>query len=222
MIYGSGRGRDVGSALTPGADGQARDVDVTWDGAPARAAGTPPDVRATSPQMARDCLERTREEVRELREAGFALSGRACADVCLLKGELSDEERAGGVLLGGPDGTALRAALGALGYPDACWAAVSTRLRTAGRPWAPASPEDLAWAVEVVDPELVIALDDEAAEALRAAYDVDTPLAAGEVVRVRGRRFLALGGFAASLDDPAAKQLMWARLKRVPPLGEPL
>ena len=181
------------------------------------------DVRRVSAQMARDCLERTRAEVDELAGAGFSLRGEACAQVCLLKGQLSDEELEGGALLGGPDGTALSSALAALGYPDGCWAAISTLVRAPGQgTWAPAAPEELAWAVEVVDPELVVALDDEAAQALQAAFDVEAQLEPGEVTRVLGRRFLALGGFADALGDPGAKQLMWARLKRVPPLGDPL
>lgn len=236
MAYQGQGGRAMGG------DTEARDVYVTWDpkrvsraktAAAARAGAArgvgagaaraeQGDVRRVSAQMARDCLERTRAEVDGLARMGFLLRGQACATVCLLKGQLSDEERAGGELLGGPDGAALVSALAALGYPDDCWAAISTRVRTPGQPWTPAAPDELAEAVEVVDPELVIALDDEAAEALRAAYDVDVPLAPGEVARVLGRRFLALGGFADALGDPRAKQLMWARLKRVPPLGDPL
>ena len=43
----------------------------------------------------------------------------------------------------------------------------------------------------------------------------------GYVVYVRGVRVLALGGFANALGDQRKKQLMWARLKQIPPLGEP-
>jgi hypothetical protein len=32
---------------------------------------------------------------------------------------------------------------------------------------------------------------------------------------------LSLGGFAAALGDKQQKQIMWRRLKQVPPLGEP-
>ena len=46
-------------------------------------------------------------------------------------------------------------------------------------------------------------------------------LAPGEVADVLGMRVLALGGFAAALADRDAKQVMWRRLKSVPPLGEP-
>ena len=43
----------------------------------------------------------------------------------------------------------------------------------------------------------------------------------GYIATVRGIRVMALGGFAAALASPQAKQLMWARLKQLPPLGEP-
>ena len=46
-------------------------------------------------------------------------------------------------------------------------------------------------------------------------------LEAGLVVDVLGMRVLNLGGFAAALGEEAQKQLMWARLKQLPPLGEP-
>ena len=46
-------------------------------------------------------------------------------------------------------------------------------------------------------------------------------LPAGMVAYVCGMRFLNLGGFAAALGDPRQKQVMWARLKQVPPLAEP-
>ena len=41
------------------------------------------------------------------------------------------------------------------------------------------------------------------------------------MVQLLGMRVTALGGFEESLSNPKAKQLMWARLKQLPPLGEP-
>jgi hypothetical protein len=46
-------------------------------------------------------------------------------------------------------------------------------------------------------------------------------LVPGAVAQVCGMRVLNLGGFAEALGDAHEKQVMWARLKRVPPLGEP-
>lgn len=174
-------------------------------------------------RQAADIAARVRLEAEEVARAGFACAGSAMADVLLVKGELSPAELAGGELLGGPDGVALRSALHALGYPDESWAALSTSVRPAGSSsWEPAAPDGLAWALEVVDPELVVALDVTAASALCAAFALDVTPEVGAVTVVRGRRLLCLGGFADALADPAAKRTMWTRLKRVPPLGSPL
>ena len=60
------------------------------------------------------------------------------------------------------------------------------------------------------------------AEALAGREDGnEARLPAGMVAYVCGMRFLNLGGFAAALGDPRQKQVMWARLKQVPPLAEP-
>lgn len=166
--------------------------------------------------------ERTVEELEGLAGRGFAVSGHVFAPVLFAKGELNASERAGGALLGGEDGRALEAALERLGYPSDAWAALATEVRPEGGTWVPAAPEELSEAVEVFDPELVVALDDPAARALEGAWELPAPLGSGSVARVRGRRVLALGGFEAALADPRAKQVMWARLKQVPPLGAPL
>lgn len=166
-------------------------------------------------------LERTRQEVRQVRDAGFLLAGHAYGSVLLVKGELGPAECLGAPLLSGPDGPALVAALGRLGYTDDAWAACSSVVRV-GDEWEDAPPQDLAWAVEVFDPELVIALDGAAARGLTRGWSLAEPLALGVVTRVRGRRVLALDGFEEALTDPRAKQRMWAWLKQVPPLAAPL
>ena len=85
-------------------------------------------------------------------------------------------------------------------------------------------------AVTTIDPATVVACDAAAAEMLRNAYADD--LAAlqsleealfteGYLVRIAGMRALNLGGFEAALTDNHKKQIMWARLKLIPPLGEP-
>ncbi len=166
--------------------------------------------------------KRTCEELDGLAARGLALAGHAFAPVLLLKGALNPAEAAGGELLAGADGTALAAAFDRLGYPADGWAACSTCVRTADGAWEPADPAFLSEAVEVLDPELAVALDDAAADALRAAWELGEGLEPGRVLHVRGRRVLALGGFEDALADPRAKQVMWARLKLVPPLGSPL
>ena len=166
-------------------------------------------------------LRRARAELDDLARAGFLLAGSGFPQVLLLKGEPGPAELAGAGLLSGPDGAALRAALDRLGYPDDAWAACSTFVNISADA-TPAFPGDLAWAVEVFDPELVVALDAVAAHTLVEAWELEEPLSPGAVTRVRGRRVLALGGFEASLADPKAKQLSWAHLKQVPPLRAPL
>ncbi len=165
--------------------------------------------------------ERTVEELEGLVGRGFAVSGHAFAPVLFAKAS-STHRNGRARLLGGEDGRALEAALERLGYPSDAWAALATEVRPEGGAWVPAAPEELSEAVEVFDPELVVALDDPAARALEGAWELPAPLGSGSVARVRGRRVLSLGGFEAALADPRAKQVMWARLKQVPPLGAPL
>lgn len=119
-------------------------------------------------------------------------------------------DRAGGAAT--DDGRATR--------PDNRVAGGTVGLRGTG--WLPAPAEDVALAVETLDPELVVALDGAAARALQTAWGLDGPLRVGETTRVRGRRALNLGGFETALADPDAKRAMWARLKQVPPLSSPL
>ena len=85
-------------------------------------------------------------------------------------------------------------------------------------------------ALEALDPEAVLLLDDAAADAMREAYadalvvieDFDTAmLKPGLVAHVLGRRVLALDGFEAALSDKREKQRMWAYIKQLPPAGAP-
>lgn len=177
------------------------------------------------------------QELKGLEARGVRMAGNAFSPVVLVKGELNDAERSGDPLLSGADGTALRAALGAIGWEpqDLCVLAavagsgdeaVADGL-TAGEPL----PVDLfREALEALDPEAVILLDDAAADLLRETYadalaiieDFDTAmLKPGLIAPVLGRRVLALDGFEAALSQPAEKQRMWAYLKQMPPLGAP-
>lgn len=177
------------------------------------------------------------QELKGLEARGVRMAGNAFSPVVLVKGELNDAERSGDPLLSGADGTALRAALGAIGWEpqDLCVLAavagsgdeaVAGGL-TVGEPL----PVDLfREALEALDPEAIILLDDAAADLLRETYadalaiieDFDTAmLKPGLIAPVLGRRVLALDGFEAALSQPAEKQRMWAYLKQMPPLGAP-
>lgn len=165
-------------------------------------------------------------EVARLETEGVVLAGNAFSSVCFLKGELSRQERGGAALLSGVDGDALRASLAALGYAPEDWCAAATCLRD-GRSLA---ADTLVRAVVTLDPSTLIICDDAAAAAVRGAYadelsslpdERQSALEAGWVVPLLGMRAMNLGGFAAALLDQRQKQLMWARLKQLPPLGEP-
>lgn len=177
------------------------------------------------------------QEFKGLEARGVRMAGNAFSPVVLVKGELNDAERSGDPLLSGADGTALRAALGAIGWEpqDLCvLAAVAgsgDEAVAGGLTAGELLPVDLfREALEALDPEAVILLDDAAADLLRETYadalaiveDFDTAmLKPGLIAPVLGRRVLALDGFEAALSQPAEKQRMWAYLKQMPPLGAP-
>ena len=86
-------------------------------------------------------------------------------------------------------------------------------------------------AVEALDPEAIVLLDNAAADALRETYadalaiieDFDTAmLKPGLVAPVLGRRVLALDGFEASLADPAQKAAHVGVPQAVDPAGRPV
>ena len=103
-------------------------------------------------------------------------------------------------------------------------------MEAAGAPAGPLPAPLFRDALDALDPEAVILLDEAAAAAMREAYaadlalidDFDTAtLKPGLVAHVLGRRALALGGFEAALADSHKKQVVWAYLKQLPPLGAP-
>lgn len=165
-------------------------------------------------------------EVESLEERGVRIAGVATSPIVLVKGELNEAERAGGELLAGADGTALRACLSKLGFApeDFCALACSTK------DGEPLGNDLFREALEALDPEAVIVLDNTARDLLRETYadalvaidDFDTAmLKPGLVAHVLGRRVLALDGFEAALSDKAAKQRMWAYLKQIKPAAAP-
>lgn len=173
-------------------------------------------------------LDKARYEAEQLVRSGVVMSGNAFAQVLFVKGipDPGELENDGRNLLAGADGKALRASLAALGYEPQDWAAMSS-LKASGEPL---EPDLFRLAVTTLQPTTLIACDEPAAQAIREAYadelvaieDFDTAmLAPGKVAPVRGMRVMNLGGFEAALSDSHQKQIMWARLKRLPPLGEP-
>ncbi|MDY2778158.1 MAG: hypothetical protein SOU51_07230 [Collinsella sp.] len=187
-------------------------------------------------QRRRNLAERTRREVEALAARGVRMAGNGFSPIVLVKGELNAEEAAGADLLSGADGPALRAALAALGYAPEDFCALSAVRGDAdgaskvSGPGDPLDPDLFREAIDVLDPEAVILLDEVATGVMREAFvdalaaieDFDTAmLMPGLVAPVLGRRVLALDGFEASLSDPAQKQRMWAYIKQLPPAGAP-
>lgn len=165
-------------------------------------------------------VRKMQAELEELEQLGVQTAGNAFSTVLFAKGVPGPAEQAGGALLSGADGKALRAALNKLGYAPEDWAAIDTS----------APPEVLRRAVTALDPSTLVACDEEAAAAIREAYAEDlcelpdfedALLSPGRVVQVAGMRVLNLGGFEAALSSSKQKQVVWAYLKRIPPLGEP-
>lgn len=174
----------------------------------------------------RACVDKTTAELDSLAARGVRAGGNAFSAVLLVKGELTQAEKDGEPPFSGADGTALRASLERLGYAPEDWAWLLA-LDAAGAPLdAPLARE----AVTALDPATLVCCDEAAAALVREAYADDLAvlerleeamLAPGALAHVCGMRVLNLGGFAAALADAHEKQVMWARLKQIPPLGEP-
>lgn len=171
-------------------------------------------------------LEKTRTEVAVLAERGVRMGGNAFSSVLLIKGELTADEAAGAEPFSGADGDALKASLKALGYAPEDWETL-VAVDAAG---APLEPGLMRQTVACLDPSTLVCCDEVATQAVRDAYAeeladledlTEAMLPAGSLAHVCGMRVLNLGGFAAALSDPKQKQVMWARLKRIPPLAEP-
>lgn len=189
----------------------------------------------SSAEIKNALLNADKQELADLVSQGVRINGNGMSPIVLVKGKLDAAELAGGELLAGADGTALRSALGAIGYApeDFCVLAAVAGAADGTAVAAPGQPlpvDTFREALEALDPEAVLLLDDEAANLMREAYadalvvieDFDTAmLKPGLVAHVLGRRVLALDGFEDALANKAAKQRMWAYIKQLPPAGAP-
>ncbi|MDY4040859.1 MAG: hypothetical protein SOY67_01950 [Collinsella sp.] len=174
------------------------------------------------------------EQMRALEARGVRVSGSGFSPIVLVKGELNEAEAGGAPVLSGADGDALRSALTAIGWAPEDFCGLSCVLGSGDGTGAHAgeamSPELFREVLEALDPEAVVLLDGAAAELMREAYadalaavdDFNAALLTpGIVVSVLARRTLALGGFEAALADAHQKQVAWAYLKQLAPLGAP-
>ena len=171
-------------------------------------------------------LDKAAAEIDALVARGVVMGGNAFSTALLVKGEPSEAEQAGAEPLSGADGKALRASLARLGYAPEDW----EWMLCAKADGEPLPADVFRLAVCTLDPATLVCCDEAAATAVREAYAEELAsiesleealLVPGAVSRVLGMRFLNLGGFEAALADSHEKQVMWARLKLIPPLGEP-
>ena len=174
----------------------------------------------------RACIDKTSAEVQGLEARGVVFGGNAFSSILFAKGQLTDGEKTGAEPYFSAEGQALQASIKALGYAPEEW----ETLLTCDAAGTPLDVLLLREAVATLDPATLVCCDDAAAAAVREAFADDLAildsfeeamLEPGVVAHVCGMRVLNLGGFAAALSDPKQKQLMWARLKQIPPLAEP-
>lgn len=170
-------------------------------------------------RRARAYVAKMHAELQELEALGVQMVGNAFSPILFAKGEPGEAENRGS-LFGGADGKALRAAILKLGYAPEDWAGFDANV----------SPELFRRAIATLDPATLVLCDNASAAVARDAFaddlctllDLDDAmLMPGRVVQVAGVRMLNLGGFEAALASDRQKQLVWAYLKQIPPLGEP-
>lgn len=140
--------------------------------------------------------------------------GALLAEVTVVKGLPGPAEATGGRAMSGADGEAAVKALEALGHDPA--GIFFTLSRPEPGLDASARALRLRAQIEAVDAPVVVAVDEEAAEDLAAAFELDR-LPFGREVRACGRRLVAADGLEASLGDEGRKQTVWRQLKAARP-----
>lgn len=180
--------------MTSGAEGSARAAAV---------------LRRTFAAKARaEIADADRLLARTIRVKG---AGDPLARVLLVKGRPGPEDIAARKALAGADGEAAAKALEALGRDtSSVWATCSRPMTSE----AEAVTRRLELIVEAVDPELVLALDRQAADDVAAALHL-AHIAFGVPMGARGRVIGAVDGLEASLGDAAAKGRVWRQMRAV-------
>ena len=162
-------------------------------------------------------MAKTTHEFGDFAAQGVCMAGNAFASVLLVKGQedFGEEEL-----------SALKASLEYLGYAPEAWATLLTTTKTGD----PINPELVRQAISAFSPDTVLLVNDAAVASVREAYaeeleqlktDAEKTFSPRVLVRVCGMRMVNLDNFAGALEDPRQKQLRWAAIKQVPPLGEP-
>lgn len=162
-------------------------------------------------------MAKTTHEFGDFAAQGVCMAGNAFASVLLVKGQedFGEEEL-----------SALKASLEHLGHAPEAWATLLTTTKTGD----PINPELVRQAISAFSPDTVLLVNDAAVASVREAYaeeleqlktDAEKTFSPRVLVRVCGMRMVNLDNFAGALEDPRQKQLRWAAIKQVPPLGEP-
>ena len=166
-------------------------------------------------------LDKASAELGRLDGRGVRAGGNAFSELLFLRGSSAGEG-----VFEEAEGKALRASLERLGYPPECW----MWLLTCDDDGVALEGALLRESLAALDAATVVAVDEVSADALRNAYANELAelgaieqamLVPGVVAHVLGMRVMALGNFAAALNSSHDKQVMWARLKLLAPLGEP-
>ena len=156
---------------------------------------------------------------------GFSpyISGNPLASLIAIKGIPGSYELAGAPPFSGPDGLALDKVFGRL---DWGFGSLDTRVWfgiVLSLPEQPAlKPQELRLICELVDPLLIVTLDDPARLAIIETFSpvdeaLPTSFPSGAETWVLGRHLVSVEGFEASLGDEASKQKVWKQLKRCAP-----
>ena len=162
-------------------------------------------------------MAKTTHEFGDFAAQGVCMAGNAFASILLVKGQ-EDFEKA--------ELSALKASLEHLGYAPEAWATLLTTTKTGD----PINPLLVRQAISAFSPDTVLMVNDAAVTSVREAYadelaqlksDAEKTFSPRVLVRVCGMRMVNLDNFAGALEDPRQKQMRWAAIKQVPPLGEP-
>jgi hypothetical protein len=172
-------------------------------------------------------LESTLKESLEAQLAPYRayVSGEILASVLVVKGTAGAAERAGGAPVSGAVGEALEKALAAGGWPMGSWCGLLLAPLDPGV--NPLEPAEFRLLCEIIDPQVLITLDEEAERALVLAFasqgeklgGASSTLDSrpGAQTSVLGRRVIRVENFEEALGDADAKQRPWAQLKTASP-----
>lgn len=145
------------------------------------------------------------------------LHGNRFAHLVAVKGVMGLAEESGQSPFFGPDGEAFEQALVTLGCGRNAWCGIALELRDK----EVLSAGELRLLIETIDPLMLVALDQRAAEQVQMSFgrellpEIPEP---GQKTRLLGRTFVYVNGFESALaseplDGGEAKHRVWRELK---------